>query len=115
LTHTLLIIFIINASNKLRIVMLFALRYQKTQTANIANLINLMLSNGVSREEEDVKVRCNADFSQDFTNILSKLVYVLLNVAGAYQQPDDLFSTESLLAKGRFALKGLKVRRRAIF
>jgi vacuolar protein sorting-associated protein 45 len=89
--------------------MLFALRYQKTQTANIANLINLMLS------REDVKVRCNADFSQDFTNILSKLVYVLLNVAGAYQRPDDLFSTESLLAKGRFALKGLKVRRRAIF
>ena len=38
-----------------------------------------------------------------------KLVYVLLNVAGADQRQDDLFSTESLLAKGRSALKGLKV------
>lgn len=47
--------------------MLFALRYQKTQTANIANLINLMLSNGVSRE--DAKVRCNVEISQAFTNI----------------------------------------------
>jgi hypothetical protein len=93
--------------------MLFALRYQKTQTANIANLINLMLTNGVSRE--DAKVRCNMEFSQDFTNILSKLVYVLLNVAGADQRQDDLFSTESLLAKGRSALKGLKVRRPAFF
>ena len=68
-----------------------------------------MLSNGVSRE--DAKVRCNVEFLQDSTNILSKLVYVLLNVAGADQRQDDLFSTESLLAKGRSALKGLKVRK----
>ena len=32
-------------------------------------------------------------------------------MAGADQRQDDLFSTESLLAKGRSALKGLKVRR----
>ncbi|TFK40537.1 Sec1-like protein [Crucibulum laeve] len=75
--------------NKLRVVILFALRYQKTQTANIASLINLMLTNGVSRED-------------------AKLVYVFLNIAGADQRQDDLFSTESLLAKGRSALKGLK-------
>lgn len=30
-------------------------------------------------------------------------------MAGADQRQDDLFSTESLLAKGRSALKGLKV------
>lgn len=34
--------------------MLYALRYQKTQTANIASLINLMLENGVSREDAKV-------------------------------------------------------------
>jgi len=55
----------------------------------------------------------NVEISQAFTNIPSKLVYVLLNVAGADQRQDDLFSTESLLAKGRSALKGLKVRRTA--
>lgn len=38
-----------------------------------------------------------------------KLVYVVLNIAGADQRQDDLFSTESLLAIGRSALKGLKV------
>jgi hypothetical protein len=75
--------------NKLRVVALYALRYQKTQTTNIASLINLMLSNGVSRED-------------------ARLVYVLLNMAGSDQRQDDLFSTESLLAKGRSALKGLK-------
>ncbi|KAJ7928017.1 Sec1-like protein [Mycena leptocephala] len=37
--------------NKLRLVILYALRYQKTQTSNIASLINLLLSNGVSRED----------------------------------------------------------------
>lgn len=40
--------------NKLRLVILFALRYQKTQTSNIASLINLMLANGVSREDARV-------------------------------------------------------------
>lgn len=34
---------------------------------------------------------------------------MFLNVAGTDQRQDDLFSTESLLAKGRSALKGLKV------
>ena len=38
-----------------------------------------------------------------------QLVYVLLNIAGSDQRQEDLFSAESLLAKGRSALKGLKV------
>ncbi|KAF9454695.1 Sec1-like protein [Macrolepiota fuliginosa MF-IS2] len=75
--------------NKLKLAILYALRYQKTQQINIANLINLLLENGVSRED-------------------ARLVYLFLNVAGADQRQDDLFSTESLLAKGRSALKGLK-------
>ncbi|KAF8627493.1 hypothetical protein AX17_006304 [Amanita inopinata Kibby_2008] len=74
---------------KLRMVMLYALRYQKAQAHNIASLINLMLENGVSQED-------------------ARLVYVVLNTAGSDQRQDDLFSTESLLAKGRSALKGLK-------
>ncbi|KAJ7644229.1 Sec1-like protein [Roridomyces roridus] len=75
--------------NKLRLVILYGLRYQKTQTSNIASLINLLLANGVPRED-------------------ARLVYVFLNIAGADQRQDDLFSTESLFAKGRSALKGLK-------
>ena len=43
--------------NKLRVVMLYALRYQKTQVVNIATLINQLLENGVSREEARVR-RC---------------------------------------------------------
>ncbi|TFY83867.1 hypothetical protein EWM64_g143 [Hericium alpestre] len=79
----------ISPVNKLRLVILYALRYQKTQASNIANLINLALQNGVPRED-------------------ARLVYAILNVAGADQRQDDLFSTESLLAIGRSALKGLK-------
>jgi hypothetical protein len=74
---------------KLRVVMLYALRYQKTQAANIGTLIDLMLTNGVAQDD-------------------AKLVYAILNMAGTDQRQDDLFSTESLLAKGRSALKGLK-------
>ncbi|KAJ7600844.1 Sec1-like protein [Mycena floridula] len=79
----------VSPANKLRLAILYALRYQKSQTANIAALIGLLLSNDVPRED-------------------ARLVYVFLNVAGADQRQDDLFSTESLLAKGRSALKGLK-------
>jgi hypothetical protein len=46
--------------NKLRLVILYALRYQKTQTSNIVSLINLMLSNGVSREDAQVRRLPNA-------------------------------------------------------
>ncbi|KIP09648.1 hypothetical protein PHLGIDRAFT_126102 [Phlebiopsis gigantea 11061_1 CR5-6] len=77
------------AWNKLRLVMLYGLRYQKTQSSSVASLINLALENGVQRED-------------------ARLVYVLLNIAGSDQRQEDLFSAESLLAKGRSALKGLK-------
>ncbi|KDQ62502.1 hypothetical protein JAAARDRAFT_121394 [Jaapia argillacea MUCL 33604] len=74
---------------KLRIAILYALRYQKTRTADIASLINLILANGVSRED-------------------ARLVYVFLNIAGSDQRQEDLFLSESLLARGRSVLKGLK-------
>ncbi|KAF8532090.1 putative vacuolar protein sorting protein VpsB [Gautieria morchelliformis] len=76
-------------ANKLRLVMLYALRYQKTAAGNVAALINSLLERGVSRED-------------------AKLVYAILNLAGSDQRQDDLFSNETLLAKGRSALKGLK-------
>lgn len=45
----------VTAEQKLRIVILFALRYQKTRANDIANLISLLLENGIS--PEDAKVR----------------------------------------------------------
>ncbi|KAI9443162.1 Sec1 family-domain-containing protein [Lactarius indigo] len=79
----------VSSRNKLRLLILYALRYQKTQTSNIASLITLALENGVRKED-------------------ARLVYALLNIAGADHRQDDLYSTESLLALGRSALKGLK-------
>ncbi|KAI0252341.1 Sec1-like protein [Lactifluus subvellereus] len=60
-----------------------------TQATNIASLISLALQNGVRQED-------------------ARLVYAILNIAGADHRQDDLYSTESLLALGRSALKGLK-------
>ncbi|KAF8501044.1 Sec1 family-domain-containing protein [Russula emetica] len=79
----------VSPQNKLRILILYALRYQKTQASNIASLITLALQNGVRPED-------------------ARLVYAILNIAGADHRQDDLYSTESLLALGRSALKGLK-------
>ncbi|OCB84973.1 vacuolar protein sorting-associated protein 45 [Sanghuangporus baumii] len=79
----------VSPSQKLRIVILFALRYQKSKANDITNLIKMLLENGVPAED-------------------AKLVYAVLNIAGSDQRQGDLFSTETLLAKGFSALKGLK-------
>ena len=47
----------VTASHKLRLVILYALRYQKTQASSVASLINLALENGVQREDARVS-RC---------------------------------------------------------
>ena len=44
----------VSPQHKLRIVILFALRYQKTKASDIANLINLALENGVSADDAKV-------------------------------------------------------------
>jgi hypothetical protein len=90
----------------LRLVILFALRYQKTQAANVATLINLMLANGV--KPEDARV-CSFSSSSVASITFLQLVYVILNTCGADQRQEDIFSNSSLLAKGRSVLKGIKV------
>ncbi|CCA69277.1 probable vacuolar protein sorting protein VpsB [Serendipita indica DSM 11827] len=75
--------------NKLRLAMLYALRYQKQSASNIATLVSLLKEQGVSPSD-------------------AQLVYAALNMSGADQRQDDLFSLENILAKSRSALKGLK-------
>ena len=41
----------VSPRNKLRLVILYALRFQKQRASDIANLINLALQNGVKRED----------------------------------------------------------------
>ncbi|KZW00541.1 Sec1-like protein [Exidia glandulosa HHB12029] len=73
---------------KIRVVMLYALRYQRS-TANINTLVASLTAQGVPAE-------------------MTRLINVVLNIAGADQRQDDLFSNETIFAKGRSALKGLK-------
>jgi len=93
--------------NKLRLTMLYALRYQKQQANNIATLISSLVEHGVSKEEAKVLIFYSRISSVTHNNV--QLVYAVLNMSGADQRQDDLFSIENILAKGRSALKGLKV------
>lgn len=52
---------------------------------------------------------CKGRKSNAVTYYLNQLAYAILNMAGADQRQDELFSIETLLAKGFSALKGLKV------
>ncbi|GHJ83888.1 hypothetical protein NliqN6_0290 [Naganishia liquefaciens] len=79
----------IPASNKLRLAILYALRYQKLSGNAITSVVDALIENGVSADR-------------------ARLVYVTLNLAGADQRQDDLFMNESIFSRGKSALKGLK-------
>lgn len=51
----------IQPHNKLRLVMLYALRYQKSAANNIATLINALVEHGVTKEEAQVCAQNNQD------------------------------------------------------
>ncbi|WWC61283.1 uncharacterized protein I303_103864 [Kwoniella dejecticola CBS 10117] len=77
------------STNKLRLAILYALRYQKLIGNQIPQVIDNLISNGVSADK-------------------ARLVYVMLNFAGADIRQDDLFMNENFFSRGKSALKGLK-------
>ncbi|KAK6902765.1 hypothetical protein I203_108024 [Kwoniella mangroviensis CBS 8507] len=76
-------------ANKLRLAILYALRYQKLIGNQIPQVIDNLIANGVSADK-------------------ARLVYVMLNFAGADIRQDDLFMNENFFSRGKSALKGLK-------
>ncbi|KAG0304510.1 vacuolar protein sorting-associated protein 45 [Dissophora globulifera] len=82
----------VSDASKIRLVQLYTLRYEKFQGSAVASLIDLLYKNGLS--EREIAVR--------------SLTYTLMQYGGASQRQDDLFSNESILSRGRSALKGLK-------
>ncbi|PWN40185.1 Sec1-like protein [Ceraceosorus guamensis] len=79
----------VHPSAKLRLVILYALRYQRYASNRIDEMVRMLLSAGVEESK-------------------AALVYVMLNIAGAEQRQDDLFSNENFFSRGKSALKGLK-------
>lgn len=79
----------IGADAKLRVAILYALRYQTLGSHQIEAVVRQLIDVGVP--ESDVA-----------------LLYVLLNLAGADQRQGDLFANENLFARGKSALRGLK-------
>ncbi|GAA5967147.1 hypothetical protein JCM3765_001545 [Sporobolomyces pararoseus] len=74
-------------SAKLRLAILYALRYQKLPGNQIASIVELLRRQGVEDAE---------------------MVNIMLGFAGAEQRQDDLFSNENFFSRGKSALKGLK-------
>ncbi|KAI5479482.1 vacuolar protein sorting-associated protein 45 [Pseudohyphozyma bogoriensis] len=77
----------IPAEAKLRLAILYALRYQKFERNNIPAVVELLKQKEVPDAE---------------------MVHMMLNFAGADQRQDDLFANENFFSRGKSALKGLK-------
>ncbi|KAE8269411.1 hypothetical protein A4X09_0g2929 [Tilletia walkeri] len=74
---------------KLRLAILYALRYQKNPQNQIMNVVKMLLDSGMEESR-------------------AALVFVFLNLAGAEQRQDDLFGQDNFFSRGKSALKGLK-------
>lgn len=101
----------IPANNKLRLAILYALRYQKLTSNAITSVVDALIENGVSADRARVSAGVSIGYGRraDDASIARQLVYVTLNLAGADQRQDDLFMNESIFSRGKSALKGLKV------
>lgn len=74
---------------KIRLTLLYALRYEKFPNNATPSLIDMLLKSGI-----------------DPLNV--KAIDAVLQYAGADQRQDDLFLNESIIAKGKSVFKGLK-------
>ncbi|CEP11802.1 hypothetical protein [Parasitella parasitica] len=79
----------IDQDSKVRLVLLYALRYERMANNSVKALVDLLDRAGISEKK-------------------SALVPSLLFYAGYQQRQDDLFSNQSFLSRGKSALKGLK-------
>lgn len=75
--------------SKVRLSILYALRYQKLPSNAIQTVVSQLLQQGVPQHRV-------------------ALIYVMLNLAGADKRQDDLFMNDNFFSRGRSALKGLQ-------
>ncbi|KAG9097699.1 vacuolar protein sorting-associated protein 45, partial [Ceratobasidium sp. UAMH 11750] len=78
----------IQLHNKIRLAIIYALRYQKSSN-QIGAVVEALIKAGVSESD-------------------ASLVFVMLNIAGEDQRQDDLFDNGNIFSRGKSALKGLK-------
>lgn len=79
----------IEAEAKIRLAVLYALRYQKFSGNAIVAVVDLLQQNGIPESD-------------------ARLVYVILHYAGSDERQDDLFANSNFFSRGKSALKGLK-------
>lgn len=97
------------AEAKLRLAILYALRYQKSPQANIPGVIDLLKQHNVA--DADVSPHLVSSLCQPWLTcprVWLQMVLAMLNFAGADQRQDDLFANENFFSRGKSALKGLK-------
>ncbi|POW07876.1 hypothetical protein PSTT_07955 [Puccinia striiformis] len=80
---------LINKDNKIRLSLLYALRYQKFNGNNILSIIDLLKEYSIPEED-------------------TKLIYILLNFSGVDKRQTDLFNNSNFFSRSKSVLKGLK-------
>ncbi|RUS23094.1 Sec1-like protein [Endogone sp. FLAS-F59071] len=103
----------VTESCKLRLVLLYALRYEKSPQNNIVALIELLQKHGVSERRTAVCfVKGSGSEGGGRKNgglgVHGWLIPNMIHYAGTDQRQDDLFSNQTLLSRGKSAFKGLK-------
>jgi hypothetical protein len=79
----------ISPENKVRLVMLYALRYEKSPYNSLSTLVDMLKKNGVEER-------------------LVSMIPLLMRFAGADQRQEDIFLNESIVSKSKNVFRGLK-------
>ncbi|KAL1916515.1 uncharacterized protein VTP21DRAFT_5706 [Calcarisporiella thermophila] len=79
----------VSDDSKVRLVILYALRYEKSPNNSVSTLLDMLAQNGIAEHKIN-------------------LIPAMIQFCGADCRQDDLFSNESFFARGKNVFKGLK-------
>ncbi|KAJ3031578.1 vacuolar protein sorting-associated protein 45 [Rhizophlyctis rosea] len=96
---------------KVRLVLLYALRYEKSQSNATAQLVELLARSKVSEKKTSVSSTMTYPIINDLlirTTFMPQLVKQMLQYAGSDHRLEDIFSNQNVFARTRNVFRGLK-------
>lgn len=96
---------------RIRLVLLYALRYEKSQSNATPQLLDLLARTGVSDKKIAVILvfTRTSPSSNSYPSLESQLVGWIIQYAGTDQRLEDLFSNQNVFARTKNVFKGLQV------
>ena len=81
----------VSAEMKVRLVLLYSLRYERSPSNSRAQLVDILHRNGVDERK-------------------TRIIDMIMGYSGTEQRQEDIFFNESILSKSKNVIRGLQVK-----